>query len=58
MPVAQRKVAKRAEAAGIDDQEVAQVAYELFLQRGYEHGHDLEDWLRAEAIVRRRTRQR
>jgi hypothetical protein len=29
-------------------------AYELFLQRGAEHGSDLEDWLRAEAEVLRR----
>jgi hypothetical protein len=26
-------------------------AYELFKQRGYQHGYDLEDWLRAEAEV-------
>ena len=26
-------------------------AYELFEQRGYQHGYDLEDWLRAEAEV-------
>ena len=26
-------------------------AYQLFEQRGGEHGHDLEDWLRAEAEV-------
>jgi len=26
-------------------------AYQLFEQRGYEHGHDLEDWLKAEAEV-------
>jgi len=24
-------------------------AYQLFEERGYEHGHDLEDWLAAEA---------
>jgi hypothetical protein len=27
---------------------IAERAYELFLERGAEHGHDLEDWLRAE----------
>ncbi|HVU50019.1 MAG TPA: DUF2934 domain-containing protein [Polyangia bacterium] len=27
----------------------ARRAYELFLARGGEHGHDAEDWLRAEA---------
>ncbi len=26
-------------------------AYELFAERGYEHGHDREDWLRAESEV-------
>lgn len=26
-------------------------AYKLFEQRGYQHGHDLEDWLQAEAEV-------
>jgi hypothetical protein len=28
-------------------------AYEYFLERGCEHGHDLEDWLRAEVEVTR-----
>ncbi len=27
---------------------IARRAYELFLQRGGEHGHDWEDWLAAE----------
>ena len=27
---------------------IARRAYELFLQRGGEHGHDWEDWLMAE----------
>ena len=26
-------------------------AYQFFEERGCEHGHDLEDWLRAEAEV-------
>ncbi len=30
---------------------IAAKAYELWEQRGYRHGHDLEDWLDAEAIV-------
>ena len=29
--------------------QIAQRAYELFTARGYQHGHDVEDWLRAEA---------
>jgi hypothetical protein len=28
---------------------IAVRAYELFLERGAEHGRDLEDWLRAES---------
>ena len=27
---------------------IARRAYELFLERGGEHGHDLDDWLEAE----------
>ncbi len=30
---------------------IAQKAYELWEQRGYREGHDLEDWLDAETIV-------
>lgn len=45
----------RSSAEGaLDPQEIACVAYELFEHRGGEHGHDLEDWLEAEAIVRQR----
>jgi hypothetical protein len=34
--------------------EVAKEAYALFLERGGVHGHDVEDWLRAEQLVRQR----
>jgi hypothetical protein len=34
--------------------EVAKEAYGLFLERGGVHGHDVEDWLRAEQILRER----
>jgi len=34
--------------------EVAKEAYALFLERGGEHGHDVEDWHRAEQLVRER----
>jgi len=29
-------------------EQVAIRAYELFAARGYQHGHDVEDWLQAE----------
>ena len=38
----------------IDPTEIARVAYELYEQRGCEPGHELDDWLEAEDIVRRR----
>ena len=41
-------------SATIDRAEVARAAYELFQQRGCVDGHDVEDWLQAEAIVRAR----
>jgi hypothetical protein len=34
--------------------DVAKEAYALFLERGGVHGHDVEDWLRAEQLVRER----
>jgi len=34
----------------LDD--VAQRAYELYIQRGGEHGYDLDDWLQAERELR------
>lgn len=30
---------------------IADRAYELYVQRGQEHGHDLEDWLEAERQI-------
>ena len=42
----------------IDPNDIAQVAYALFEQRGFAHGHDQEDWLRAEQIIRQRLLNR
>ena len=30
---------------------VRERAYQFYEERGYEHGHDLEDWFRAEAEI-------
>jgi hypothetical protein len=35
---------------------IAKKAYELYVDRNFEHGHDREDWLEAERIVRRSMR--
>ena len=48
-----RGTASRAVSA----EKISRVAYELFERRGFEHGHDLEDWLEAERIVRTRARR-
>lgn len=37
-----------------EQREIERLAYQFFVERGYEHGHDQEDWLRAETIVRNR----
>jgi hypothetical protein len=39
-------------------QEIAVEAFLLFEARGFEHGHDVEDWLAAEALVRQRRMSR
>jgi hypothetical protein len=39
----------------VSDGDIARLAHELFLARGAEHGHDLEDWLEAERRIRNRN---
>jgi DUF2934 family protein len=39
--------------ADVTDHEIARRAYDLYLARGREDGHDLEDWFHAEQEVRR-----
>ena len=46
------KRSKKAPRAALDAAEIARVAYELYQQRGCVDGHDFEDWLKAEAMVR------
>ena len=37
--------------AGVDKDMVVRLAYELYVRRGGEHGHDEEDWLMAEQML-------
>ena len=43
----------------LQDQETEEMtrnkAYELYQQRGYQHGHNLDDWLEAERIGKSRA---
>jgi hypothetical protein len=32
--------------------QVAYKAYEIFQQRGFQHGYDLDDWFQAERIIK------
>jgi hypothetical protein len=43
------------EPIDIAQKDIARRAYDLFLARGCEQGHELEDWLRAEQELRQRT---
>jgi hypothetical protein len=36
----------------VSDSDISRRAYERFLDRGAEHGHDLDDWLEAERELR------
>jgi hypothetical protein len=36
---------------GVDKDAVVRLAYEFYVRRGGEHGHDVEDWLMAEQIL-------
>jgi hypothetical protein len=39
-------------SAHVTDDNIAHRAYDLFEQRGGEHGHDVDDWLQAERDLR------
>ena len=47
-------VIEPADSDHIPEQEIAVEAFLLFEARGFEHGHDVEDWLAAEALCRQR----
>jgi hypothetical protein len=38
----------------VSDDQVAALAYRYFVEGGYEHGHAMEHWLRAETALRGR----
>lgn len=35
----------------VSHKDVAKIAYDLFERRGRAHGHDVSDWLKAEALA-------
>ena len=48
-----KKQADRRPAFAPTTEEIAQRAYEIFVARGEQPGHDLDDWLQAEAELLR-----
>jgi DUF2934 family protein len=48
-----KKKADRKPVLAPTPEEIAQRAYEIFLARGGEPGHDLDDWLQAESELLR-----
>jgi len=40
------------QTTAIGESEIAQRAFEIFRARGFQHGHDVEDWLQAERELR------
>ena len=39
-----------------DTTAIERLAYQFFVERGCQHGHDREDWSRAEAVIKKRNR--
>lgn len=46
-----RGVASRAAVQKPSYEQTAQKAFELFAQRGYQHGRDWDDWFQAERML-------
>ena len=36
--------------------QIANLAYQFFVDRGCQHGYDAEDWLRAETLIKNKKR--
>jgi hypothetical protein len=52
MPVPKTTLVNTGHSVGPTQAEIAARAYELFRERHCSHGHDVEDWLRAERELR------
>jgi len=56
----QKELAKALNVGSLEltEELIRKRAYRLFEQRRYEHGHDVEDWLQAEAEVMGKTNRK
>lgn len=54
--IAPKKTSKNVqEIRSVSREEIAALAHKLWAERGYQHGHDAEDWLRAEQALLGKT---
>lgn len=44
-----------AASASVSRDEIARLAHKFWAERGHQHGHHVEDWLRAEQELRKRA---
>jgi hypothetical protein len=50
--IAPKKTSKSVqEIRSVSQEEIAALAHRFWAERGYQHGHDAEDWLRAEQAL-------
>jgi hypothetical protein len=47
-----KSTASKVTAIGVSHEEIARLAHKFWAERGRQHGHDAEDWLRAEQELR------
>ena len=47
-----RKASSKVTAIRVSHDEIARLAHKFWAERGRQHGHDAEDWLRAEQELR------
>jgi hypothetical protein len=52
MPGKEQATSAPAKVGSVDEEQIRQLAYRLYEQRGREDGHAVEDWIEAEATLR------
>jgi hypothetical protein len=56
IPTTESNVPVENQSADLADRDIARRAFELYCERGCQHGHDLDDWLQAERELRASVR--
>ena len=52
MPTADSNVLAENQSGNLPDHDIARRAFELYCERGCQHGYDIEDWFQAERELR------